>query len=183
MATTLGTTHIKGNTFTVKEFVGTVVEADKRMETVVSGGGGSSDGRVSSIRSTTYTHDRLFLVNNSGEEKVFEFTDVHINARAGHRIQVIWIIKKDNDRGSYISVKNLNTGDHRWIDEGIKQEVISFYGKIFIVIPFIVLVMLLAFVTFGLSLLLFVWEKSYEKKACKKAKEQLKPYVKSSQAG
>lgn len=173
----IGTIQIKGKTYKVKEFVGNVAAADRQMETVVSGGGNNDRSTVSS---TTFTHDRLFLVNESGQEKAFEFTDIKINARVDHRIQILWMIRAGNERGCYVSVKNLTTGDHYWIDEGIKTEVVPFYGNWLVIAPFLIVTILMAFFTLGLSLLLIVWAKMNEKSSVKETKAKLSPFIKTS---
>ena len=177
------TIDVKGQRYNVYEFVGTVASADKQLETVVSGSAVTSDGmgnvRGGGVSSTTHTHDRLFLIDSTGKERAFNFTNVHINARTGHSCQVLWLVKEGDESGNYVFVKNLTTDEQRWIDDGLKHTVVFFYGNGYYILPFVLAVIFLAFFTMGLSLLGFYWGNRYIKTAVSDAKQQLTPLIKS----
>ena len=61
--------QIKGDTYFLTTFVGSVVATDRQQSTVVSHTT-NADGYRSST-SSTHTHDRLFLVSDEGKEEVY----------------------------------------------------------------------------------------------------------------
>lgn len=150
--------QIKGDTYFLTAFVGSVVAADRQQATVVSHTT-NADGYRSST-SSTHTHDRLFLVSDEGKEEVFEFTGVHVNAREGHRVRVGWMSRDGRDRGSCVFVQNLSTGENRLIEQGIRSEVTplaSLPNWAFLVA--LILMGVMAVPTLGLSFIPFIWFK------------------------
>ncbi len=107
------TIQVRGKEYTLYSFTGQVVGTSKNLETTVSGGGGGGSGGSSapvSISSITTVHDQFFLTDNSGKERAFQLNDFDLACREGHKLTVVWTIKKGEERGPYIAVRNHTTG-------------------------------------------------------------------------
>ncbi|MGC4405133.1 hypothetical protein [Methyloversatilis sp. MC4-4] len=150
--------QIKGDTYFLTTFVGSVVAADRQQSTVVSHT--TNANGYSSSTSSTHTQDRLFLVSDEGKEEVFEFTGIHVNAREGHRVRVGWMSRRSHSRGSCVFVQNLSTGEHRLIEQGIRSEVTPLASlPDWAFLAALILMGLMAVPTLGLSFVPFIWFK------------------------
>ena len=105
---------------------GWVAGMHKNFETRVSGGGGGGATYQGTggtapvhISSTTYIHDKIFLDHRNGQQTAIELTDWDIAAMQGHELLVIWIIKNNNERGPYVTIKNYTTGQLYWVNPSI----------------------------------------------------------------
>jgi hypothetical protein len=90
---------------------GQVVGEKKWSTTAVSGGGGGGlilggDGFISRTRITSHTsiHDQIFVRTDDGGELPVELTNVNLAVRVGHRITVVWGIRKGKERGPYLGL-------------------------------------------------------------------------------
>lgn len=85
-----------GKELEVYAFTGTVVDQQSRSETHISGGGGGGyvaggTGYSASapVSSTTTRYQNLFLIDEKGNEELFEFTNFTITCRPGQRISLV----------------------------------------------------------------------------------------------
>lgn len=104
---------VRGKTYELHKVTGGVIESNKQMETVVSGGGGGGvgvvhqgTGQVSTnpvrITSRTYVHDNIVLQGVDGQKHSLQLMDFDINTIKDNTLTVVWAIKKGKDRGPYI---------------------------------------------------------------------------------
>ncbi len=114
---------------------GEIVGEKKWTTTQVSGGGGGGyvhqgSGYVANapVTSRTTTHDQIFLLSDDGEEILLQVSDVHLAVRQGHRVSLVWGIKKPKTDGPYIGVYNHNTKIRDQIDSGIRTLAATEYG-------------------------------------------------------
>ena len=118
---------LKGMKFGIYSLTGEAKDSRKWTSTEVSGGGGGGGGYVHGgsgytstqpvhITSTTTTHDQLFVQGSDGKEICVETSDANLQVRPGHKVSVVWIIKKGKDRGPYCVVYNHNTEQTNWLD-------------------------------------------------------------------
>ncbi|KAA8733250.1 hypothetical protein F4V57_08470 [Acinetobacter qingfengensis] len=185
-----GVIQVRGKNYSVYEFTGKVAHSNKQLETVVSGGGGggatyqgTGGSAPVSIRSTTYTHDDIFLVNTEGQEQVIRLLDWNIATREGHEIQAIWLIKQGKDTGPYIIINNLTTNTVQWSDKKLGELLRLEWWRIFVVpiaililggiiLGWIVIFAVIAYFYFGVHK---PWKDDIQS-----AKEQLKPFIQSA---
>lgn len=120
--------HAGGGEYALHYTTGTVEETGKNMETRVSGGGGGGatyggyGGTAPvTIRSQTIVHDQLFVTDANGEEHSFQLQDFNVACRAGHKISVIWAIKKGKQTGKYIAVVNHTTNNNFYNEKALKN--------------------------------------------------------------
>jgi hypothetical protein len=90
---------------------GEVVGEKKWSTTAVSGGGGGGlilggDGFISRTRITSNTsiHDQVFVRTDDGGELPVELTNVNLAVRVGHRVTVLWGIRKGRERGPFLGL-------------------------------------------------------------------------------
>lgn len=118
---------LKGMRFAIYSLTGEVKDSRKWTSTEVSGEGGGGGGYVHggsgyvsaqpvSIESTTTTHDQLFVQGPDGKEICVETTDANLQVRPGHKVSVVWGIKKGKDQGYYWAIFNHNTEKTNWLD-------------------------------------------------------------------
>lgn len=112
---------IKGKTYEIGSFEGTVLESSRQRETKVtgSGGGGATwDGYGGTapvnIKSETTIHDEFFLLNEDGVEKDFHLTNWDVPLRAGHFVQVIWLFPPKSSTGWHVVLNNKNLNKLEW---------------------------------------------------------------------
>lgn len=120
--------QVGGREYTLHYTTGTVEETGKNMETRVSGGGGGGityggyGGTAPvSIYSQTVVHDQLFVTDANGKEHSFQLQDFNLACRAGHKISVIWAIKKGKQTGKYICVVNHTTNNNFYNEKALKN--------------------------------------------------------------
>src|SRR5881296_840061 len=121
------TIQIRGKEFVLYSTTGQVVGGSKNLETKVYGGGGggsthegtgySAPVRISSV---TIVHDQIFLSDNGGKEHAFQLSDFDIACREGHKLTVVWVVKKGKERGPYIAVRNHTTSQTFFAEDQIK---------------------------------------------------------------
>jgi hypothetical protein len=94
-------------------FRGTVVGAEKQLETKVSGSGGGGGsyrgtGYQAPVRisSTTVTHDMIHLADEDGKELALRLQNWDLAARESHRLTAIWVVKKGRKNGPYVAIHN-----------------------------------------------------------------------------
>lgn len=112
---------INGKRYEVRQFAGKVMQANKHLETQVQGGGGGGftyqgtggSGAVS-IRSTTVTHDDVFLQNAQGREHVLRLKDWNVACREGHEMRAVWLHRDGKDSEDYLLIQNLTTSATHW---------------------------------------------------------------------
>ena len=90
-----------GQELEIYAFTGTVADQQSHSETHVSGGGGGGyvaggTGYAASapVSSTTTHYQNLFLVDEEGNEKLFEFTNFSITCRPGQTISLVGASKE-----------------------------------------------------------------------------------------
>lgn len=100
---------------------GTVVGADKQLETKVSGGGGGGGtyrgtGFNSSVHisSTTTTHDMVHLQDDTGGEHAIRLQNWDLAVRQTHRLTAVWLVRQGKKGGPYVAIHNhtLNQTDY-----------------------------------------------------------------------
>ncbi len=94
-------------------FRGSVVGAEKQLETKVSGGGGGGGtyrgtGYTAPVRiqSTTVTHDMIHLADEDGREHAMRLQDWDLSVRETHLLTAIWLVKKGRKKGPYVAIHN-----------------------------------------------------------------------------
>lgn len=119
---------VGGREYILHYVTGTVEETGKNMETRVSGGGGGGatyggyGGTAPvTIRSQTVVHDQLFVTDASGAEHSFQLQDFNLACRTGHKVSVIWAIKKGKPTGKYICVVNHTTNNNFYNEKALKN--------------------------------------------------------------
>jgi len=117
-----------GRTYALHYTTGTVQETGKNMETRVSGGGGGGTtfggyGATApvNIRSQTIVHDQLFITDAANKEHAFQLQDFNLACRTGHKVSVVWAIKKGKGSGKYIVVVNHSTGTNFYNEKALKN--------------------------------------------------------------
>lgn len=112
---------INGKRYQVHHFTGKVMQANKHLETQVSGGGGggftykgTGGGGSVSISSTTITHDDVFLQNAQGREHVLRLKDWDVACREGHEMQAVWLSRDAKESDDYLLIQNFTTGSAHW---------------------------------------------------------------------
>lgn len=112
---------INGKTYDHCWVRGTVVGANKQLETKVSGGGGGGStyrgtGYTApvAITSTTTTHDLVHLQEEGGGEHAIRLQNWDLAVRETHRLTAIWLVKKGRKHGPYVAIHNhtLNQTDY-----------------------------------------------------------------------
>ena len=100
---------------------GKIIETNKHNETRIygsSGGGyihqGSGTINPTQIHSQTIVHDQFFILDPNGQEHAITLSNWNLNLRAGHHIQLIWLIAPNKKYGPYVSIHNqtLHTVDY-----------------------------------------------------------------------
>ncbi|MBT4836450.1 MAG: hypothetical protein HON94_03795 [Methylococcales bacterium] len=81
------------------EFTGEVIDHNKWATTRVS-------GSSQSVSSSTTVHDQIFIKNADGSEKSWSISGENMAIRVGHKISLIWMVKKSKERGSYVAYYN-----------------------------------------------------------------------------
>lgn len=119
---------IFGKEINLYDYTGVVAETGKNMETKVSGGGGGGysfrgTGGSAPVRITSHTvvHDQIFLIGTDGNEKSFQLQDFNVACRKENKLTVIWGIKKGQQTGPYIIVRNHTTGETFFNDAAITK--------------------------------------------------------------
>ena len=117
------TLEASGGQAWVRRFEGVVLHADRREEmqvTAVGGGGmvGPRGGYVAppQVESTSVQHQTVFVRDDRGREESFELQDWNVPVRPGSRLAIVWGSRLGNERGSFLAVRNIDTGDERWRD-------------------------------------------------------------------
>lgn len=107
----------------VRRFEGVVLRADRREEmqvTAVGGGGmvGPRGGNVAppQVELRSVLHQTVFVRDDRGREESFELQDWNVPVRPGSRLAIVWGSRWGNETGSFLAVRNMDTGDERWRD-------------------------------------------------------------------
>lgn len=107
---------------------GKVLNANKNMETKVSGsGGGGSTFRGTgynapvTIKSTTTVHDQFFLEDKEGREHAFQLTDFDLACRDGNTVTVLSAFKQEKKTGHFIVVVNHSTGKTYYNEKSLQK--------------------------------------------------------------
>lgn len=94
-------------------FHGSVVGAQKQLETKVSGGGGGGGSYHGTgynapvtISSTTTTHDMIHLLDDDGHEHALRLQNWDLSVRETHKLTAIWLVKKGANKGPYVAIHN-----------------------------------------------------------------------------
>ncbi|WP_372754398.1 hypothetical protein [Mariniflexile sp.] len=108
--------QIGSKSLTIYKFTGKVAEAQKHLETKVSGGGGGGGtyrgtgaSAPVSVTSTTITHDNIFLIDKEGNERALQLQDFNIACRPTNIITALWGIPEGKETGSYYAIINHTT--------------------------------------------------------------------------
>lgn len=108
------TISVNGQAYDLHCIKGQVLGADQKLETTVSGGGGSTyngRGHVAPITSRTTVHDKIFLADAMGKEHAFQLQDFNLACREGHNLVVVSAHLRDSKKnGDYLAVINQTTG-------------------------------------------------------------------------
>lgn len=131
----------------IHQMTGEVVGADKSSTTQVHGGGGGGTGHIVgghgytatnpvSITSSTAIHDQIFLRDANGKERAFQLSNFNVACREGHKLSVLWAIKKGKKRGPFFRVLNHTTGESYQNKDGLKR----LFMPHWIVIPLLVII-------------------------------------------
>ena len=125
------TVQIGSKHLTLYKFTGKVADAQKHLETRVSGGGGGggtyrgTGGTAPvSITSTTVTHDNLFLIDKEGHERALQLQGFNVACRPSHIITALWAIPNGKESGHYYAVIN-HTTDTTFFSNTILNEVVT----------------------------------------------------------
>ncbi len=129
----VGAIRAEGKTYGLYMRTGKVLDANTRSQTEVYGGGGGGSGMVHngtgyvssapiSISSTTTTHQRLFIEDESGTEHAISTEDFEIVCRPGHVLTFVGAIDEADDAGWQVIAYNHNTRDTK-VRENILQNV------------------------------------------------------------
>lgn len=118
---------------------GAVISPSKAIETVTQVSGGAYNQGVSSS-SHRSVHDQFFVRDPGGGERAFQTVDVNLALREGHRLSVVWAIRKGKERGPYILFSNHSTGDRTMVD-GVLRDILK--PKNWPVLPFAALAWML----------------------------------------
>jgi hypothetical protein len=111
---------INGKHYEVRQFAGKVMQANKHLETKVSGGGGggltyqgTGGSAAVNISSTTVTHDDVYLQNEQGREYVLRLRNWDVACRDGHEMQAVWL-SRDGTETDYVLIRNRTTDSVQW---------------------------------------------------------------------
>lgn len=116
--------RVNGRQIQLHFITGTVLSTSKSHETqtAVSGGGGSISASTSrafgqrqqvrvnleplQVTSSTIVHDQIFLLDERGQEHVFNLQNLHVACREGHSLTVVRATWSGNQAGRYVEVVN-----------------------------------------------------------------------------
>lgn len=118
------TIYIRGKKYNLNYIKGTVLETDKKIETIVSGSGGGGynyqgtghQARVN-ISSRSVVHDQLFLKDENNQEHVFQLADFNVACRKDNILTVVQIFKEGRNKGDNIAVINHDTNQMHYNNE------------------------------------------------------------------
>lgn len=109
---------INRKTYEHNFFRGSVVGANKQLETKVHGGGGGGSSYRGTgytapvhISSTTTTHDLIHLADESGTEHALRLQNWDLAVRETHTLTAIWLARKGRKGGPYVAIHNHTLGD------------------------------------------------------------------------
>ena len=121
---------IGSKNLTIYKFTGKVAEAQKHLETQVSGGGGGGGSYRGTggtapvtITSRTITHDSLFLVDQEGKERALQLQGFNIACRPTNIVTALWAIPQGKERGHYYAIMNHST-DTQFINDKIIRDTV-----------------------------------------------------------
>lgn len=121
------TVRVLGKEYGLHSVTGQVVRATKNWETEVRGGDGANASVTTSA--VTTVHDEFFLTDNSGREHAFQLTDVNVACRETNKLTVVWAIKRGQERGHCIAVRNHTTGQTFYSQGAINDICIADWRK------------------------------------------------------
>lgn len=114
---------INGKTYEHCFVRGTVVGANKQLETKVHGGGGGGGSfrgtgytAPVSVSSTTTTHDLIHLQDDDGGEHAIRLQNWDLAVRETHKLTAVWLIKKGRKKGPYVAIHNHTLGETDYDD-------------------------------------------------------------------
>lgn len=112
---------INGKTYEHNYVRGTVVGANKQLETKVHGGGGGGSSYQGTgytapvaITSSTTTHDMIHVQDEQGGEHAIRLQNWDLAVRETHTLTAVWLVKKGKKGGPYVAIHNhtLNQTDY-----------------------------------------------------------------------
>ena len=134
----MSTITIHNKEYRIYEVTGKILESNKQRELHVygSGGGGATYNGTGgtapvNIQSSTTIHDEFFLIDQYGQEHSIKLTNWDVSLREGHKIQVIWVISPNQERGPYVVLNNHNLKNITTQPQIIKSIAKKHYSKNF----------------------------------------------------
>lgn len=125
---------VNNKSYEICQFYGEVVDTSKQRETQIhgAGGGGASyqgTGGTApiNISSTTVVHDQFFIVNEEGKELDVNLSNWNVSLRAGHKVQMLWVIPSNAKEGPFVRLNNLSLGKAQHNDDALKRVAKSHY--------------------------------------------------------
>lgn len=104
-----------GGTYTLDCLTGQVLDTGTRSVTTVQGGTNSG------VSSTTTTYTRIFLLDETGQERSVTLQDLDVASRPGNVLSVLSVFRQGKTTGWSIAVYNHDTQEMTWAGDRLRD--------------------------------------------------------------